>query len=99
MEQSTAGVVNGARLAEDAGESLEEIVKVSEHLAELIENISSTAGQQSKAAGEISNTMNVIQEFTTQTNAGTNETAASIGNLTELANDLQRSVAGFKLPE
>ncbi len=99
MEQSTAGVVNGARLAEDAGDSLDEIVKVSEHLAGLIQNISTTAGQQSKAAGEISNTMNVIQEFTTQTNAGTNETAASIGSLTELANDLQRSVAGFKLPE
>ena len=56
-------------------------------------------GAASKAAGEISNTMNVIQEITTQTNAGTNETAASIGNLTELANDLRRSVAGFKLPE
>ena len=99
MEQSTAGVVNGARLAEDAGDSLDEIVKVSASLAELIENISSSAGQQSKAAGEISKTMNVIQEITTQTNAGTNETAASIGNLSELANDLRRSVAGFKLPE
>ena len=99
MEQSTAGVVNGARLAEDAGDSLDEIVKVSASLADLIENISSSAGQQSKAAGEISNTMNVIQEITTQANAGTNETAASIGNLTELANDLRRSVAGFKLPE
>lgn len=99
MEQSTAGVVNGARLAEDAGDALEEIVKVSENLAGLIQNISGSAQQQSKAAGEISNTMNVIQEITTQTNAGTNETAASIGNLTELANDLRRSVAGFKLPE
>ena len=99
MEQSTAGVVNGARLAEDAGEALEEIVSVSTHLAELIENISSSAAQQSKAAANITQTMNVIQEITTQTNAGTNETAASIGNLTELANDLRKSVAGFKLPE
>ncbi len=99
MEQSTAGVVNGARLAEDAGEALEEIVSVSTHLAELIENISSSAAQQSKAAASITQTMNVIQEITTQTNAGTNETAASIGNLTELANDLRKSVAGFKLPE
>ncbi|MFN2309126.1 MAG: methyl-accepting chemotaxis protein [Gammaproteobacteria bacterium] len=99
MEQSTAGVVNGARLAEDAGDSLDEIVKVSASLADLIENISSSAGQQSKAAGEISKIMNVIQEITTQTNAGTNETAASIGNLSELANDLRHSVAGFKLPE
>lgn len=99
MEQSTAGVVNGARLAEDAGDALEEIVSVSTHLAELIETISVSAAQQSKAAVEISSTMNVIQEITTQTNAGTNETAASIGNLTELSNDLRRTVAGFKLPD
>jgi twitching motility protein PilJ len=86
-------------LAEDAGDSLEEIVSVSEQLAGLIENISSSAAQQSKAATNITETMSVIQEITTQTNTGTNETAASIGNLTELASDLQRSVAGFKLPE
>ncbi|MBZ0071397.1 MAG: methyl-accepting chemotaxis protein [Gammaproteobacteria bacterium] len=99
MEQSTAGVVNGAGLAEDAGDALDEIVSVSTHLAELIETISVSAAQQSKAAVEISSTMNVIQEITTQTNAGTNETAASIGNLTELSNDLRRTVAGFKLPD
>ncbi len=98
MEQSTAGVVKGAQLAEDAGEALEEIENVSNRLAELIESISGTAGQQSSAAANISDTMNVIQEITTQTSAGTNETAASIGNLAELANDLRKSVAGFKLP-
>ncbi len=43
--------------------------------------------------------MNVIQEITTQTSAGTNETAASIGNLAELANELRHSVAGFRLPQ
>lgn len=99
MEQSTAGVVKGAQLAEDAGEALEEIENVSNRLADLIESISGTASQQSSAAANISDTMNVIQEITTQTSAGTNETAASIGNLAELANDLRKSVAGFKLPD
>ena len=99
MEQSTANVVAGAKLAEDAGQALEEIDKVSGQLAELINNISGTAHQQSTAATSISETMNVIQEITTQTSAGTNETATSIGNLAELANELRRSVSGFKLPE
>ncbi|WJW75794.1 methyl-accepting chemotaxis protein [Thiohalobacter sp. IOR34] len=99
MEQSTAGVVNGARLAEDAGEALEDIVSVSTDLAELIENISNSAAQQSKAADNITSTMTVIQEITTQTNAATNETATSIGELTELSSELRRTVAGFKLPE
>ncbi len=98
MESSTSGVVQGAQLAQNAGQSLEQIENVSKHLAELIRNISDSARQQASAAGNISDTMNVIQEITTQTSAGTNETAASIGNLAELANELRRSVAGFKLP-
>ena len=99
MEQSTAGVVKGAKMAEDAGEALAEIETVSNRLAELIQNISQSATQQSRVAAGVSETMNVIQEITTQTSAGTNETAASIGNLADLANDLRKSVAGFKLPE
>jgi twitching motility protein PilJ len=99
MEQSTAEVVAGANLAQDAGHQLEQIESVSGHLADLISNISNSARQQANAATNISDTMNVIQEITTQTSAGTNETAASIGNLSELANELRNSIAGFRLPQ
>jgi len=98
MEQTTAEVVAGARLAEDAGLALGEIEKVSNDLADLIQNISSAARQQSAAATNISATMNVIQEITTQTSVGASQTAESIGNLAQLAADLRRSVADFKLP-
>jgi twitching motility protein PilJ len=99
MEQTTAEVVRGARLAQDAGMALEEIEKVSQELAELIQNISNAARQQASSAAHISNTMNVIQEITSQTAAGTTATAKSIGNLSDMATDLRNSVAGFKLPE
>lgn len=99
MEQTTAEVVRGARLAQDAGVALEEIENVSTSLADLIQNISNAARQQASSAGHISNTMNVIQEITSQTSAGTSATAGSIGNLAEMALDLRESVAGFKLPE
>lgn len=99
MEQTTSEVVRGARLAQDAGVALEEIENVSTSLAELIQNISNAARQQASSAGHISNTMNVIQEITTQTSAGTSATAQSIGNLAAMALDLRESVAGFKLPE
>jgi twitching motility protein PilJ len=98
MEQTTSEVVSGARLAEDAGLALGEIEKVSNDLADLIQNISSAARQQSAAATNISATMNVIQEITTQTSVGASQTAESIGNLAQLAADLRRSVADFKLP-
>lgn len=99
MEQSTAQVVEGAKLALNAGEALAEIDGVSTHLADLTTAISESAQQQATAASGISETMNVIQEVTTQTSAGTNETSASIGNLAELSNELRKSVAGFKLPD
>jgi twitching motility protein PilJ len=98
MEQTTAEVVAGARLAEDAGLALGEIEKVSNDLADLIQNISQAARQQSNAATNITATMSVIQEITTQTSHGANQTAESIGNLAQLAADLRRSVADFKLP-
>ncbi|WP_045856022.1 methyl-accepting chemotaxis protein [Teredinibacter purpureus] len=99
MEQTTSEVVRGARLAQDAGVALEEIEAVSASLAELIQNISNAARQQASSAGHISNTMNVIQEITSQTSAGTNATATSIGNLSEMAVELRGSVSGFKLPD
>ncbi len=98
MEQTTAEVVDGAKRAENAGDALTEIEAVSNDLAELIQNISESAKQQSVAATNISGTMNVIQEITTQTSVGTQQTAESIGNLVELANELRLSVQDFKLP-
>ncbi|NLC00321.1 twitching motility protein PilJ [Halopseudomonas formosensis] len=99
MEQTTAEVVSGARLTQDAGVALEEIEKVSTSLAALIQNISNAARQQASSAGHISNTMNVIREITSQTSAGTTATARSIGELAKLAESMRQSVDGFTLPE
>jgi len=99
MEQSTAGVVAGAKVTERAGEALTEIEKVSVQLAGQIENISQTSRTQAAVASNISGTMTIIQEITTQTSNGTNETAAAIERLATLADELKKSVSGFKLPD
>ena len=98
MEESTSGVVSGAQLAENAGEALDEIEKVSNHIATLIQSISGAARQQAKAAADVSRTMQVIQEITSQTHEGTTATAENVGKLASLATELRKSVAGFKLP-
>ena len=98
MEQTTAEVVSGARLAEDAGTALTEIERVSNALNTLIKNISIAAQQQSSAASDITRTMGVIRQITGQTSQGAGQTAESIGHLAQLAADLRRSVADFKLP-
>ena len=98
MEQSTAGVVSGAQLAENAGTSLDEIEKVANNIATLVQSISNSARQQAQTAGEMTRTMNVIREITAQTTEGTMTTAQSIGKLAALATEMRKSVAGFKLP-
>ena len=98
MEQTTAEVVSGARLAEDAGTALTEIERVSNALNDLIKNISSAAQQQAGAAADITKTMGVVQQISGQTSRGAGQTADSIGHLAQLAADLRRSVADFKLP-
>jgi len=99
MESTTTEVVSGAKLAEDAGESLHEIEDVSRDIAGITKSIAESAGEQARQAANINDTMSVIQEITTQTTEGTNHTAESIGTLAELADDLRESVAGFRLPE
>jgi twitching motility protein PilJ len=99
MEQTTAEVVKGAELANSAGTALEEIETVSTNLAELIQDISEAAKHQATTSSHISNTMNIIQEITSQTLSGTNDTATSIGDLAEMAIEMRESVSGFILPD
>lgn len=98
MEQTTAGVVSGAHLAEDAGSALGDIERVSHDLSALIQTISTAASEQSAAATEVSASMNSIQDISSQTSDGASQTADSIGTLAQLASDLRRSVAHFTLP-
>jgi len=99
MEQTTAEVVQGTRLAQDAGVTLGEIEGVSKSLAEIIENISDAARQQAASAGKISNTMKSIQEISSTTTDGVRKTAEAIGGLAETTDELRASVNSFKLPE
>jgi twitching motility protein PilJ len=98
METSTAGVVEGANLAENAGEALREIENVSNYIAELTRKIADSAQNQSREAVNINKTVGAIQTITRKNAEGTRSTAESVETLAELAVELQRSVAGFRLP-
>jgi twitching motility protein PilJ len=99
MESSTSEVVNGARLAEEAGASLLEIQEVSSRIASTTRNIAESAEGQSKQTATINRIMEAIQEITRQTNEGTAKTADAIGRLAMLSVELKESVSGFRLPE
>jgi len=97
MEQSTQGVVEGAKLSDAAGRALNEISSVSQDLAHLIEAISSDTQIQADIATQVADSMQDILRITGQTTTSTQETAVSISELTELAAELKGSVSGFKV--
>lgn len=99
MESTTTEVVQGAKLATDAGEALKEVQTVSSSLADLIQQISNEAQLQASSAGQISQNMEVIEQITSTTTAATRTTADSVGQLNEMAASLQKSVSGFKLEQ
>lgn len=97
MEKSTQGVVEGTRLSDTAGQSLQEIEQVSHELAELIASISVSTQVQTDMANEVAAAMADILRLTEQTTEGTQQTNASVTELADLAVELRSSVAGFKL--
>ncbi|MEL7449862.1 MAG: methyl-accepting chemotaxis protein [Pseudomonadota bacterium] len=98
MERSTTDVVSGALLAENAGSSLDEIEKVSNQIANLVQNISGTARQQATAAADMTRNMGVLQEISSQTADSTTATSDSIGKLADMATELRNLVDEFTLP-
>jgi len=97
MERSTQGVVEGTRLSDEAGRALGEIGKVSTQLAELIEGFSTTTSKQAASAGTVAQAIQRILLVTEQTSEGTLQTAGSIRQLSELAQELKSSVSRFKV--
>ncbi|MCE1240039.1 MAG: methyl-accepting chemotaxis protein [Azonexaceae bacterium] len=97
MEQSTQGVVEGAKLSDAAGQALSEIGQVSRNLADLIESISGATQEQADSATHVAGLMQDILRVTEQTTAGTQRTAEAVDELSALASELKGSVAGFKV--
>jgi twitching motility protein PilJ len=97
MEESTRGVVEGAKLSDAAGQALAEIGEVSQTLAELIANISDATRRQADSATSVAGKMQDILHVTEQATAGTQRTATAVGELAGLATELKSSVAGFKV--
>jgi twitching motility protein PilJ len=97
MENSTRGVVEGAKLSDAAGQALSEIGDVSVEMATLVEKISSDTQRQANVATEVAESMRGILSINESTVRGTQQSAVSIGQLADLAVELKGSVSGFKV--
>ena len=97
MERSTQGVVEGAKLSDNAGTALSEIDRVSRQLAELIEQISASASREAVSANEVAGNIQHIFAVTEQTGEGTRATANQVRELSRMAEELRQSVSRFKI--
>ena len=97
MERSTQGVVEGARLSDNAGTALTEIDRVSRQLADLIAQISDSASREAVSANEVAGNIQHIFAVTEQTGEGTRSTATQVRELSRMAEELRESVARFKI--
>lgn len=97
MERSTQGVVEGAKLSDNAGTALSEIDRVSRRLAELIEQISDATLREAESANEVAGNIQHIFAVTEQTGEGTRSTAAQVRELSAMAEELRQSVSRFKI--
>jgi len=97
MERSTQGVVEGAKLSDNAGTALTEIDQVSRRLAELIEQISASASKEAQSANVVADNIQHIFAVTEQTGEGTRSTAQQVRELSRMAEELRQSVSRFKI--
>lgn len=97
MERSTQGVVEGAKLSDNAGTALTEIDRVSRRVAELIEQISVSASREAGLANVVADNIQHIFAVTEQTGEGTRVTANQVRELSRMAEELRQSVSRFKI--
>lgn len=97
METTTQGVVEGARLADTAGQSLREIESTTTELANLVSSISVSTQMQTEMARELADVTKAILKITEQTSDGTQRTSSSVSQVEKLATELSNSVSGFKV--
>ncbi|WP_342620774.1 methyl-accepting chemotaxis protein [Rhodoferax sp. GW822-FHT02A01] len=97
MERSTQGVVEGAKLSDNAGTALTEIDRVSRRVADLIEQISNSASREAGLANEVAENIQHIFAVTEQTGDGTRVTAGQVRELSRMAEELRQSVSRFKI--
>jgi twitching motility protein PilJ len=97
MERSTQGVVEGAKLSDNAGTALTEIDRVSRRVADLIEQISNSASREAGLANDVADNIQHIFAVTEQTGEGTRVTAGQVRELSRMAEELRQSVSRFKI--
>ena len=97
MEIGSQQVQEGVASTARAGESLQQIIHMSEEVGSMITHIATAATQQSGATTDVNQSMDQIAKLVKESAAASQQSAKACQDLSELALSLQNMVGSFKL--
>jgi methyl-accepting chemotaxis protein len=99
MEAGTRQVQEGVETTTQAGDSLKQIIHMSDNVGEMITQIATAATEQTSASEEIGQNLGQIARLVTESAEGAQQSAKACQNLSSLALNLQKMVSKFRLHE
>lgn len=97
METGTEQVVIGTKLVQNAREKLDQIATVSRQVNSIVREIAIAADMQTQTSDRMGETMQGIAAIAEDTSKQSEDVAKSFAELLQVAQDLQVSVAQFKV--
>ncbi len=97
MSTGTDRVDAGVKLAEKAGQSLDEIVGSASSVSSMIRSIAAASEEQSAAAEQVSSSIQSINAVSSEAAEGANQAATAAAQLSNKAEQLQLLVGQFKV--
>jgi methyl-accepting chemotaxis protein len=99
IEDSVGKVSAGARQAEGAGATMQEIVTAVQHVTEIMAEIAAASHEQASGIDQVNRAVAQMDEVTQQNAALVEEAAAAAGAMQDQAGELVRAVGVFRLAE
>jgi len=97
ISDSVEKVGNGAKLVDQAGKTMEEIVTSVKRVTDIMSEISAASQEQSQGIEQVNQTITQMDETTQQNAALVEEATAAARSLEEQADGLQSAVAQFRV--
>ncbi len=97
IDASVDKVGAGARLVQDAGSTMNEIVASVQRVTDMISEISASASEQNRGIGRMNETVGQLDQMTQQNAALVEQSAAAAESLKDQAQRLAGIVAAFRL--
>lgn len=99
MGEGTSQVRQAVLAASEAGTKLRLIIGSAEEAAGMVNQIAAAAAEQSSATEEVTGSISQIAKISLETSSGARQSERSCAALSELASDLNRLIASFKVED